>query len=370
MRVAIRVDASTTIGLGHVKRCLSLAADLQDAGSDVRFVTRNLGVQSEFGGHGVSMLQAPQGMAHPFDAKEPAHASWAEVPWELDARETAEALASQRTDWVVVDHYAFDARWHGAVAASLECRVAVIDDLGDRDLAADLLIDHNHCTNHRAKYGHHIQVDTMVLGGPHYALLGKPYRSTPRCAVREKVESIGIFMGGADKGDFSSLALLACRQHAAFSGRIDIATTSSNPHLADLRSLAARWPDTHVIVDLPHLADFFARHDMQVGAGGGATWERCAVGAPSLALIVADNQRQVLEPIESLGVLRCVAQTSSDPSALGREIRAMIDNQKLRAGLAERASRLVDGWGAHRVAQKISQTCIKSASSAPTQATR
>ena len=38
--VAIRVDASTMIGSGHVMRCLSLAAELQAAGAKVHFICR------------------------------------------------------------------------------------------------------------------------------------------------------------------------------------------------------------------------------------------------------------------------------------------------------------------------------------------
>lgn len=41
-RVAIRVDASAAIGTGHLKRCLSLAQALIEAGADVRFVCRAL----------------------------------------------------------------------------------------------------------------------------------------------------------------------------------------------------------------------------------------------------------------------------------------------------------------------------------------
>ena len=41
-RVAIRVDASAAIGTGHLKRCLSLAQALIEAGADVRFVCREL----------------------------------------------------------------------------------------------------------------------------------------------------------------------------------------------------------------------------------------------------------------------------------------------------------------------------------------
>ncbi len=45
-RIAIRADASAAIGTGHVRRMLSLAKALTDAGAEVVFVTRDLGMDS------------------------------------------------------------------------------------------------------------------------------------------------------------------------------------------------------------------------------------------------------------------------------------------------------------------------------------
>lgn len=145
-RVAIRVDASAAIGTGHLKRCLSLAQALIEAGADVRFVCRALDAVAAtvLGDSGIPTLwlSAPaQAFTPAPDA--PPHAAWAGVPQGQDADDTTQALTGWAPDWLVVDHYAFDARWHKAVRDALGCRLLVIDDTADRALDADALLDHN-----------------------------------------------------------------------------------------------------------------------------------------------------------------------------------------------------------------------------------
>ena len=214
MRIAFRADASATIGLGHVSRCLSLAHALRHAGANVVLVNRGLGTGLRAlpltDGFDVVYLPPPQ----PADswqpsAGDPAHAALAGVPWQIDAEQTADALVRLQIDWLVVDHYALDSRWHTAVRNRLGCRMACIDDLGDRDLAVDLLIDHNVATDHRAKYGAHIADDTPILGGPHYALLGPAFARAAPYAYRDRVSTIGVFMGGTDQSNFTEVALRA-----------------------------------------------------------------------------------------------------------------------------------------------------------------
>jgi UDP-2,4-diacetamido-2,4,6-trideoxy-beta-L-altropyranose hydrolase len=356
VKAAFRVDASAEIGTGHVQRCLALAHALRDLSASACFVSRDLGVavpaQAHAAGFPAVELAAPAAAQGILDACVP-HAAWARVDSKTDAGQTIDALAGLRPDWLIIDHYSFDARWHRRVACALNCRIAVIDDLGDRALAADVLIDHNHAVDHRAKYASRLATDATMLVGPSYALLGPAYAEAPRHVHRDAVGSIGIFMGGVDLRDHSRMALLACRETLAFEGEIEVVTTHANPNLTALREAAARWPRTRLTLDLPDLTAFFARHDVQVGAGGGATWERCCIGAPTLAIIAAENQRMVLQPLAGMGVLQTVDAVPATQATLAAALRVLIDNGPLRQRLSEQAKGLVNGLGAHRIASHL-----------------
>lgn len=354
LRIALRADASLAIGLGHVKRCIALAAALRELGAHVRLVARDLGVDvtALARGAGLEVVVLPAPATFLTSADEVAHAHWAGTSWQQDAADTVSALEAWRTDAIVVDHYAFDARWHREVAQRLGTRITVIDDLADRNLDADILLDQNPGSDHCAKYAGRLAARTIVLGGPRFALLAPVYAAAKPAPVRVHVASIGIFMGGIDASDLSSLALRACREHARFAGRIEIAATRANPHATSLAQLTRRWPDTTLSLDLPDLAQFFARHDLQIGAGGGATWERCRLGAPTLALVAAENQRAVLPQLAQAGAV-ALYDGELAPASLGAAVAALLSNPAYRQSLAQRARALVDGLGARRVALRM-----------------
>ena len=388
MRVVLRADASGRIGTGHVRRCLSLARALRQEGVEVLLVCRrhdevseaaaggeveavwlpaaSTGVaqaspaaarcnaaldpaQAEAGASGHAPPAAPGRASLPAGEEqvpEPTHAAWAKVGWEQDALETAQALAGFRPDWVLVDHYALEARWEQAVAQATGARLAAIDDLADRPHAVELLVDQNLQPPAGDKYAGRLAAGARRLLGPRYALLAREYASAPRYRFRRQVASIGIFLSGADAHDAASAALRACREDAGFGGAIELVSSAGSPHLAHQQELAARWPGTRVLTDLPDLRALFARHDLQLGSGGGAAWERCCIGAPSVAVQIAANQQAVLPQLAALGAVEFVA----DPRQLGAAVARLVAQPRRRLALARAARGLVDGLGSARVA--------------------
>ena len=354
MRVNVRVDASSAIGTGHLRRSLALALALCAQGDEVRFITRDLGFDAGamIRAAGIApplLLPAPDDS--PF-APDPAiaHASWAGVTTARDIKETVKIARPFRADWMVVDSYAFGAAWHQGVREALDCRIAAIDDLADRGMDCDLLIDHTFTPDHRAKYDGLLASKTSVLGGPAYGLLGPAFAKAPRCAFCEKVRSVGVFMGGVDAGGHSALALDAL-DAAGFCGPVEVASTSANPSLGALHDRVRARPLTTLTLDQPDLAGFFARHDLQIGAGGGASLERCCIGVPTLLVIVADNQNAVAPHLAAAGIVALATEPGVD--AMAASLVDLIADAPRRRALAERSRALVDGHGAARVARRM-----------------
>lgn len=370
MKIAVRADASSEIGTGHLRRCLSLAEALKALGAEICFVIRRHDPAAEHvmaaADYPVHWLPEGDGAVEGEAGAAP-HAAWAGVSWQRDVAETVAALRARAApDWVIVDHYAFDARWHEALRAALGCRILAVDDLGDRPLAADMLLDGNAAESHAVKYAGQLPAGTRMLVGPRFAPLSAVYRTAARYLYSPEMRSIGVFMGGTDAEGLSAKVVRALRADAGFDGRIEVVSTSANADLAELARFCDADGKVTLSVDLPELAAFYARHDLQIGAGGTSSYERCCIGAPTVAVVVAPNQLAVVPILSALDMVRGAAvpgveATKLLPGAqpLGTVVRALIADPEARRVLSENSRRYVDGRGAERVALSILADCLR-----------
>lgn len=351
MRVAIRVDASLVRGTGHVMRCLCLADALRTRNVHVTFVTRDLAdflrQQIELQGHAVVALpdwsagQAP-------DAGQPAEAGWTPGQQRADADAVAAALAGTAWDFLLVDHYALGSDWERAIR-SLAPRLAVIDDLG-RAHDCDVLLDQNFHLDPQARYAGKLPATAKALLGPSYALLRPAFRAL-RGRVRPRAGALGrilVFMGGMDAGNLTGQALRVLDQAGLAGIATDVVIGAGHPHRESLQQRCATRPATVCHVQTPDIAGLMADADLAIGAGGGANWERMALGVPTLALCVAENQRAVLDDCSRAGLVYLA--DAHDDASFALHLRALAGNPGLREHLSRQGMACVDGKGALRVA--------------------
>ncbi len=341
-------------------RCLSLARALRMAGATCCFITRALPghmgdlIMNE--GFEVRLLSAPQEAA---PHGPPYHAHWAGVDWAEDAAETR-ALMVEEPDWLVMDHYAFDARWQRA-ARPEDTKLFVIDDLADRPHECDLLLDQNLGRDER-DYDGLVPQGCKLLVGPRYALL-RPEFSEMRAealATRSgrRLERLIVSMGGIDLVDGTSAVLDALRD-VILPEELEISVIMGKraPALEKIRALARDMPRrTEVAVDVHDMARRMADADLAIGAGGSTTWERCCLGLPSIIVEIADNQAGISAAIARAGAgLSAGSLHGLDFVQRFSETIEKVGNASRLASLSEAAARLCDGDGVERIVLMLSE---------------
>ena len=235
-------------------------------------------------------------------------------------------------------------------------RIFVIDDLANRRHDCDILLDQN-IYEQEPPYRNLIPEDAMQLLGPHYVLLRKEFAVLrSEVGIREKVENILVFFGGSDPTNETRKALAALDEVMKRSGRllkVDVVVGSSNPFKENIKLYCDSLMFTfHCQIN--YMAELMARADLAIGGGGTVTWERYALGLPSICWSIADNQKNNLEVGCNLGALQYLGEKEKVTHeicavALGKVIR----DQEALSHSSVQAMNLVDARGVKRVVDTI-----------------
>lgn len=352
--IAIRTDATLQIGTGHFTRCLTLADGLIQRGAKIRFVCRGLPEHQRamLAQRSIDLVSI-DGSTQYQASDDLQHSRWLSWSQEQDAQATQLALSDLRWDWLIVDHYALDARWESKLRDSVK-RIMVIDDLADRQHDCDMLLDQNFYTNMQTRYMGMLPAGCDMLLGPRYALLREEFRTQRERTNPRKgpVSKILVFFGGVDIENYTGQAISALSEIDLQGIRVDVVIGVQHPHAEQIKDACkALGYGCHVQTD--QMAELMAASDLAIGAGGGATWERCCLGLPSLVFCTADNQRQQLSNAARQGLLYFPDSKESLQLGIKRHLIALMENSSLREYLSRNGMELVNGLGLVRVIARL-----------------
>ena len=324
-QAVIRADATHTGGSGHVRRCLTLADALAREGWTVSLATvgESRTVVPELETTGIALLNM-SGDA----AKEPIELH--------DAKPSG-------TDLLVVDHYGRDIEFETSCRTWAR-RIAVLDDLADRSHDADLLLD---MTLGRlpGDYADLLPDGALCLTGTRFALLRPEFAAARTEALaarrdRASLNDILVTVGAVDQSGIVP-AVLSGLDRAGFTGTVDVVgqgVAADGDHPYTLR----------VVTHAQDMARRMAAADLAIGACGVTSWERCCLGLPTLAIITAENQRQIANALDAAGAARLVDPAT--PGAIAKAVSQLLKDPGRLRRMSAAAADVCDGRGAERAA--------------------
>lgn len=111
------------------------------------------------------------------------------------------------------------------------------------------------------------------------------------------------------------------------------------------------WP-TEVAVDVSDMAARMEAADLAIGAGGATTWERCALGLPSIIVQIAENQSGIARAMVKAGAALDPGPITA-PDFAPRLHDALTEAQDRLEELSQQAALICDGNGLERVVRHI-----------------
>ena len=325
----LRADASSSIGVGHVMRSLSLGEALIDEGFGVELVSCGLApsLQSLATSCGIEVVEpscAPR------------------------SSEDAQFVLERNAAIVVVDGYEFSRDFFAVLEAS-NTTFAVIDDNAEtKAQSPDAVINQNpHASE--SLYAH-MQGTPKLLLGLQYAMVRKEVREVAAMHLPTREGEVFVAMGGAD---FLGLTAPIVEALVETGLQIRVAVGHANTQREHVQKLADKHGHVTLIEQQDYVSSLASAH-VAVLAAGSSLWEACAVGTPSIGLVVVDNQIASANAAAKLGFTRVIdCRKSFSVEAVKREIEACIlggtsamRGAALSVGIANGASKVASELGA------------------------
>lgn len=331
-----RADASTQIGWGHIRRCTALAYVLNGLGWRCCLATA------------AESSEITSRSSEYFDEIKV-------IPRVNDEIRTIRDCWKEGCQLLILDHYDYDQYYENLLYGWAE-KIIVIEDLEARIHNCDILLD----TAPRRKledYSGRIPNNSLLLLGPMYAPL-MPYfyalrsKTLPRI-YSNPVKRILVSLGATNPDGVLDKVLDAIErvEIPLYPDLILAYQTPDINHLVErVKKLGGK---THFGVD--NLAPLIAEADLAIGAGGISVWERCALGLPTLIIVIAENQRPNSEALADLGAAQIVRP---EVNSIIKAIVSLAGNLPALERMSRFSALQTDGLGARRICQLMYQKSI------------
>lgn len=336
LSVAIRADGSSRIGLGHVMRCLSLAAAVRRAGGEPLFIGKGLGGVAE------GLVRA-RGFAY---------ASLGDHLDEAADREvTLRIVREAGAGVLLIDHYGLGPATHRYFRDAGVPLALVDDEVKVPGLECDLLLNQN-VGVHEQEYAE--SPARVKLCGTAYVMLRDEFlRQRPWQEKSESDLHLVISLGGADPENVTRTAAEGASACGAL-GTITVVAGPAYEHADSLGALLAADSRITLARRPENMAALLASADLAITAGGSTCYECAYLGLPNLIIQIAQNQARVCRGLAAAGCAAFVGLGAGlTPGTMARAVSGLADDVPLRRSMGARGKGLVDGRGAERVARAL-----------------
>jgi len=362
MNIVFRCDASTELGTGHVYRCLTLADAFDKGLNKIAFVVLkhadNLADLIRARGYKCFEIHSTDLSPDMLGETKFEH-----YPQERDWFLTKNKLTALgfNPDLILVDHYSLSDTWE-TLAKSVASYVCVIDDLANRKHDCAVLLDQN-LGREDTHYEELVDSKTKILAGGNYCLLRNEFAQQKDKAEKYKESSTSISrlfinMGGADHDNASLLLLRAISVFDQL--EVTLLLGPLYEHSESLQQFIKAHPALNVTIlkNINNVAEVLATQDLAIGASGASSWERMALGIPTMLYSLAPNQEPIARQLEHLAcAINMGPITSFSEKKLQSSLSSLINDRVRYLNMVKNNLSAINASGANLVAETIKEHC-------------
>jgi UDP-2,4-diacetamido-2,4,6-trideoxy-beta-L-altropyranose hydrolase len=299
-KAVIIADYGVNTGMGHIKRCASLAAGLSDD-FEVTFLCNDDDYFQDACLIAQSAHAKAKTAANVFDASN------------IDA------------DVLILDSY----KNHGKFLTNLRNAVDVCVVIDDNNILpfydADIVLNQNIGAEQRV---YRARKDTTFLLGAKYAMVSGRFIDTAPINITLEVKNIAVTMGGADLKNTTLKVLEFVREYNRYTYEVIIGGGFNN--IEEIKEAAGKSDNINLVFNAD-MAEILSRCQGAVSACGSTIYELSLLGIPTVGIVTADNQKDLSLMMEKTGlILNAGLESAMERSSFRKLFEDMTGNTALR----------------------------------------
>lgn len=326
MKIAIRADGGTGIGMGHIMRTLVLAKELSKV-HDVFYICRVDNPLCDKFIEGIKMVKG-----RGFTVK--------------TIRESCLLfdLKHIQADMLITDSYDVNEEYFHETKSMFH-KTVYIDDMNLYYFNVDCLINQN---IDGEDYNYNTGNNTKLLVGPQYVMLREEFRNVPEKHIKEQVEDIMITIGGADPYHVTEKILnyvnvLKYNFHVVVGPSFDKNNSLKNFECENI-----------ILYYNVDMCEIMKKCDMAISACGSTLYELAACGVPTLGVIIADNQQGIANKMDKLCIIKSLGwHNKLSKGSFLNSFDGLCHSYMKRREMSCNAKNAVDGNGVKRIVKNI-----------------
>lgn len=334
MKIAIRADGGSKIGMGHIMRTLVLAKELAKA-NDVFYICRVDEPLSDIYSPGIIKIK-----------KQGFHVVT------IDENNILGELSNIQADILITDSYDVDENYFNETKKIFKY-TGYIDDMNLYYFNVDFLINQN---INAEDLNYRVNNNTKLFLGPKYTMLREEFKNVPKKIIKKKVEDILITVGGADPNNVTGKILSYAK---ALNYKFHVVVGPSFNTVNELKQYEQENKNIKLYFNA-NMFQLMQKCDLAISACGSTLYELSSCGVPTLGVIIVDNQLGIGNKFYDMGLIGNLGWYKDlNKHRMISSIDEICNNWAYRKGISELSRNLVDGMDVARIAaawEKIEQS--------------
>ena len=354
-KIWIKANGNGAIATGHIRRCMTIAAELRGKGCEVTYI-----LSDEDSDHVLHELSEEGGDEYDSIIL---HTIYSQPLQDMEAMRVL--MAEEKPDFFLIDSYFVTEEYFKALRdlikeLGLEVKLGYIDDLYKFDYDVDFIV------NYDLKVPEDFYSAGVKLLGGEYAPLRRQFGDS-KYKISKRAQNVFISAGGTDPyrivrnilNEIYFAENSPCREVLDFTGvmcEVVVGPLFEEDYVKELQDMADKCEFITLHYNPGNMAEIMNKCDFAVSAGGTTLYELCAIGVPTCVYSMADNQVQFVQAFDELGAAKYAGDIRTDHRLIQKIVTwgtASGDNPGFRKRMSDKARSIIDGKGAEKIAAAI-----------------